>query len=91
MYSKRKGGLYMYNTSTNAKSHYRVYQQDTFDYMDGRGVQNGIKTYLGDTWAVSEKKAVANIKFRLGITEADLFCAYAGDGYRRSLLIAERA
>ena len=66
---------------------YKVYQVDELNYGDGRTSQN--KTYLRTTKAVSEKKAIANTKYVLGIKPSDLFCYYAGDGCRRSHLIAE--
>lgn len=71
------------------KNRYKVYQVDHLDYGDGHTSTN--KTFLAVTYAVSEKKAVNNVRFSLNIKPADLFCAYRGDGCRRSELVAELA
>ena len=38
--------------------------------------------WVAYTTAVSEKKAISNIMFRLGINKWDLYCGWEGDGGR---------
>lgn len=71
------------------KNRYNVYQLDRLDYGDGRRDER--RTLAGTTWAVSEKQAVSQIKYRLGITARDLSCYWAGDGGRNTTFYAERA
>lgn len=43
---------------------------------------------LGETWAVSEKTAIRNIKYRLGLSDADLYCDGTYDYERKNTLKA---
>ena len=69
------------------KNRYKVYQVDHMDYGDGH--VDTRKTLLRYTYAVSEKQAINNVRHSMNIKPADLFCAYRGDGCRRSTLVAE--
>ena len=59
------------------KKLYKVTKHETHDYGDGN-IQEHTKDFT--TWAVSEKKAISNIMFRLGINKWDLHCGGEGDG-----------
>ena len=50
-----------------AKKRYSVYLITEFDYC-GNGVNGKSVKHIGDTWAVSAKKAECNISFRKGIS-----------------------
>lgn len=69
------------------KKKFKVFQVDHLNYGNGNTAEN--KKLLRVTYAVSAKQAINNVRFSEGIKQSDLFCAYAGDGYRRSELVAE--
>ena len=64
------------------KRPYVVYRREHLDYGDGHIEDK--ETIAGTTWAVSPKKAVNNIMYRLGLTTDDLYCEWSGDGYRQT-------
>jgi hypothetical protein len=45
------------------KRHFNVYQVCTYD--NGEGGMSTRRTFVGDTWAVSESKARVNVEYRL--------------------------
>ena len=67
---------------------YNVYMVDNLHYGDGRVDRN--ERFCGVTCATTEKKAISNIRFRLGLKPADLYCEWAGDGYRETTFRAEK-
>ena len=73
-------------TKTAVKQKYVVFRKETLDYGNGHVERRENK--VGETYAVSPKKAVSNIMFRLGLTRNDLFCEWSGDGYRSTEFVA---
>lgn len=71
------------------KIKFKVYSIDRLNYGNGRVEET--KHYQGTTYAVSEKKAIAQVKFRNGITPGSLSCYWAGDGGRETSFEAIRA
>jgi len=74
---------------TKPKIKFNVYSVDHLDYGDGRKDQ--ARYFQGTTYAVSEKQAIAQVKYRLGIRPSDLSCYYAGDGGRTTTFEAIKA
>lgn len=70
------------------KTRYAVYQIDRI--TDGWGKTEMRKKYIGDTYAVSEAKAINNLKYRLGIKPGDLQSYYVGDGGSITTFCAEK-
>lgn len=69
------------------RNKYEVYAEHTQFYDDRTNLFTEV---LGTTYAVSEKQAINNVKFRLGINNSDLFCDYGGDSYSRRTTIKAR-
>lgn len=61
------------------KKKYIVIEKETHDYGDGN-IQVYEKKHL--TYAISEAKAINNIKYRLGINSYNCFQEWRGDGGR---------
>ena len=69
------------------KQAYKVYMVNRMVHTD-TGVVNITENFIGQTYAVSEKQAVSQIRYREGITDNDLYCPYTAGGYRKSELVA---
>lgn len=59
-----------------------VYAIENIDYGDGS--KSSREAFIGSTVASTEKKAIANVKYRRGIRPSDLVCELPGDGVRRT-------
>lgn len=63
------------------KNKYNVNMITEYHYNDGRSQMN--TTFIGTTYAVSDKKAIAQVKYREGIYNSDLGEYYIRDGYKK--------
>lgn len=74
----------------NSKKYaYNVYLVDEIHYDNGVIHKN--KTLLRKTSAVSEARAISNVRYTCKIPNANLECSYSTGGYRRSYYVAELA
>ena len=62
------------------KFRYLVYRVDTSTYSNGR--ENVSEYFLGSTYAKSERQAINQVKYRLGIKPSDLYCIHTFGGER---------
>lgn len=66
----------------NQKQQYRVFACHTQEYND-EGRTDKWEEPIGTTFALSEKQAINNVKFRNGIRPGHCICADPGDSYVR--------
>ncbi len=71
------------------KVKFNVYKNEFLDYGDGHTEER--KTFLGETYAVTEEKADSNVRFRLELPSSFYVVPWSGDGGRTVSLEAERA
>lgn len=69
------------------KHAYKVYMVNRMVHTD-TGVVNVTENFIGLTYAVSERQAVSQIRYRENITDDHLYCPYTAGGYRKSELVA---
>lgn len=62
------------------KFRFLVYRVDTSTYSNGK--ENVVKSFIGETYAVSSKQAINQVKYRFGIKPADLYCIHTFGGER---------
>ena len=73
------------------KNKYKIFKIETQTYEPGLGQSSYKKDMVGTTWAVSEKQAVNNYKFRNHITNNELYCAGMYGYERKTTFVAELA
>ena len=65
---------------------YKVKHIQIQDYGDGRVDELVLGEY--STWAASDKSAIRNVKFRLGLNSRNMYSEWGYDGSRRDILEA---
>lgn len=70
-----------------AKKKFAVYAVTSYDYA-GLGINSAEKQLLGTTYAASAERAIANVRFRLGLPGDDCGAMWA-DGCWERYLVAE--